>query len=258
MVTTTRPPAAAPGDGIERASRTIERRSTLPGGRAALGGLLMAIAAVGVFLAYTDATRGPTGHVIVADRELRAGETIAADDLRRVTAQLPGDAGTFEDASELVGRAVLGPIGAGEIVQAGSVTDDRGEATAHEVALTLPRSQIAVGRLKQGERVDVFVTSDDRTTSVVRDARVVQITNQEDGSLTSAREITLVVAVPSGDAVAAMVHALRTGDVTVVRSTFADGDTTDPLVFAPDGDPDAVDDESDDAEAGAGGGIADG
>ena len=29
------------------------------------------------------------------------------------------------------------------------------------------------------------------------------------------------MAVPSGDAVAAVVHALRTGDVTVVRSTFA-------------------------------------
>ena len=49
-----------------------------------------------------------------------------------------------------------------------------------------------------------------------------QIGAEDAGSLTSDREISLVVAVPSGDAVAALVHALRTGDVTVVRSTFAE------------------------------------
>ena len=94
-----------------------------------------------------------------------------------------------------------------------------------------PGRQIAVGRLKEGERVDVFVTYDERTASVVRGAQVVQIGAEDDGSLTSDREISLVVAVPSGDAVAALVHALRTGDVTVVRSTFAEASVDDPLEF---------------------------
>ena len=81
----------------------------------------------------------------------------------------------------------------------------------------------------------MFATYDDRTSSVVRGAEVVQIGVDDDGSLTSNREVTLVVAVPSGDAVAAVVHALRTGDVTVVRSTFADATAEDPLVFADEG-----------------------
>ena len=55
-----------------------------------------------------------------------------------------------------------------------------------------------------------------------------QIDADDGGSLTSSREVTLVVAVPSGDAVAALVHALRTGDVTVVRSTFADASADGP------------------------------
>jgi hypothetical protein len=101
----------------------------------------------------------------------------------------------------------------------------------HEVAVALPRHQIAVGRLKPGERVDVFVTYDERTTSVVRGAEVVQIEAEDAGSLTSDREISLVIAVPSGDAVAAVVHALRTGDVTVVRSTFAAASVDDPLEY---------------------------
>ncbi|MEO7428486.1 MAG: hypothetical protein ABIY48_03795, partial [Acidimicrobiales bacterium] len=92
----------------------------------------------------------------------------------------------------------------------------------------------AVGRLKQGERVDVYVTYDERTASVVRGAEVVQIGADRDRSLTSDREVTIVVAVPSGDAVAALVHALRTGDVTVVRSTFGQPDDGSPLVYEPD------------------------
>ena len=56
-----------------------------------------------------------------------------------------------------------------------------------------------------------------------------QIGADDDGSLTSERELTIVVAVPSGDAVAALVHALRTGEVTVVRSTFAAPDDGAPL-----------------------------
>lgn len=196
----------------------------------------MALAAVGVFAAYTDATKGPDDTVVVAARTLRVGETIEPDDLRSVQVELPGDVvgGTFTDPAALVGRVVLGPVAADEILQHAAVTDDRAVAATHEVALTLPRGQIAVGRLKQGERVDVFVTVDDRTSSVVRGAQVVQLSEDGGGSLTSARELTLVVGVPSGDAVAALVHALRTGDVTVVRSTFSEADASDPLVFSAD------------------------
>jgi hypothetical protein len=123
----------------------------------------------------------------------------------------------------------LGPIGEGELLQASSITDAPGEFGLHEVAITLPGSQIAVGRLKAGERVDVFATADDSTATVARGAQVVEISAEDDASLTSNRDITVVVAVADGDEVAALVHALRTGDVTVVRSTFAD--SSDPLTF---------------------------
>jgi hypothetical protein len=43
--------------------------------------------------------------------------------------------------------------------------------------------------------------------------------------------MSIVVAVPDGATVAALVHALRTGDVTVVRSTFADASSEDSLVY---------------------------
>ncbi len=206
-------------------SLVVRHRAGLPGTRAIAGGLLMALAAVGVFVAYTDASQGPSDPVVIARHAIRIGDTLSADDLRVVMAELPHDAsGAFLSVEELVGRVALGPIGTGEIVQEASVTDDRGAPGTHEIELTLPRQQIAVGHLKQGDLVDVFVTRDERTTSVVRGATVVQIGTGRDGSLTSERELSIVVAAPSAEAVAALVHALRTGDVTVVRATFAASD----------------------------------
>jgi hypothetical protein len=207
----------------------IARHRGLPGGRAVLGGVLMAVAVVGVYVAYDQAGRPPQDAIVVTSRAIRAGEVLDVDDLRAVEAELPDGAVGFATVDSLLGHVALAPIGQGEIVQASSVTDDRSAVAVHEVAITLPRRQIAVGRLKAGERVDVFVSYDDVTTSVVRGAQVVQLGAEDDGALTSDREVTLVVAVPSGEAVAAVVHALRTGDVTVVRSTFADATTGDAI-----------------------------
>jgi Flp pilus assembly protein CpaB len=208
--------------------REIRRRRGLPGSRAVVGGLLMAVAAVGVFAAYTDATDAPSTTFVVAAGPLRPGERIEADDLRQVRGTLPAAIGdrTFLDPEQLVGRAA----------QASMVSDDA--TVGHEVALALPRAQVAVGRLKPGERVDVFVTGDDRTDVVARGAAVVEIDAGDDGSLTSERTLTLVLAVSDGDVVAALVHALRTGDVTVVRSTFSEVPADEPLTFDA-GDPGA-------------------
>lgn len=200
--------------------RVIAARPGLPGGRAILGGLLIAVAAIGVFLAYAGASSGPSHSFVVADRDLDAGEVISAADLQRVRGELPDSAraGTFATVDEVAGRVALVPIASGEILQASALTAERADVRGLEVQLTLPRDQVAVGRLKRGERVDVFVTSDDTTTLVASGVPVVSIATGRDGSLTSEREVGIVVAAPTRDVVAALVHALRTGEVTVVRA----------------------------------------
>lgn len=199
-----------------------------------LGGLLMAVAAVGVFLAYQGSDDRPRDTVVVAARDLRPGQRVEAADLQLAAVALPADTrdAAFSQLESVVGRVLLGPVAAGEMLQRGSLTADRG-AAAHEIALTLPRAQIAVGRLKQGERVDVYVTYDERTLSIVRGVEVVEIDAGADRSVTSDREVEVVVAVDSPASVAALVHALRTGQVTVVRSTFASERAGEPLVFEP-------------------------
>lgn len=204
-------------------ARVIERRRALPGGRAALGGLLIAIAAVGVFVAYSGASDEPGQHIVVAARDIDIGTVIEADDLEVIRGDLPDATrrATFSSVDAVVGHVVLTPIGRGEILQGGAITSDAASGVGHEVAITLPRDQIAVGHLQAGDLVDVFVTRDDETTSVATRATVVRLGDHRDQSLTSSRDLTIVIAVPSGDVIVDIVHALRTGEVTVVRSTFA-------------------------------------
>ncbi len=191
----------------------------------------MAVAGVGVFAAYTDATETPTTTFVVAIEPLRAGERIEAAHVRQERGTLPAALRdqSFAEVAEVIGRAALRPMGSGDLLQPSMITDDIG--AGHEVAVMLPRSQLAVGGLKQGDRVDIFVTRDDRTESVVRGVPVVQLDAGGDGSLTSERELTLVVEVSDGASVAALVHAIRTGDVTVVRSTFSEVATEVTLGF---------------------------
>jgi Flp pilus assembly protein CpaB len=206
-------------------ARRIERRHNLLGGRAVLGGLLITLAALGVFLTYLDASGDAGDAVLIAAADIHLGQVIASDDLRVVHGSLPATAQShvFSDRGAVVGRSALGPIRAGELVQAGAVSADTvpADGATHEVALTLPRPQVAVGRLRQGDRVDIYVTTDTGTSAVVQGVRVVQLNGGGDGSLTDDRAITVVVAVLDGPAVLSLVHAQRTGDVTIVRSTLA-------------------------------------
>jgi len=222
-------------EGEAREPRAVTRRRGLPGGRAALGALLVSLAAVGVVLAYTGANASPSSSIVVAAHPIRPGERIDASDVRVISGDLPAStlAASFSSPADLVGRFALAPIGKGEVIQAAAVTGTSGTPGTSEIALSLPREQVAVGRLKAGERVDVFVTYDDRTASVVRGAAVVQLGAESDRSLTSEREVTIVIEVPSGEAVAALIHALRTGEVTVIRSTFTAVSPADALVFEP-------------------------
>ncbi|MDQ2650097.1 MAG: hypothetical protein M3Z03_11150 [Actinomycetota bacterium] len=211
--------------------RRISRRRALPGGRAALGGLLVTVAAVGVLLTYLQATDEGGDPTVVASTELRLGAVVTTEDLRIVEVDLPPSARgrTFRSIDDVVGRSVLGPVDDGELVQFGSVSADRApeDRAPHEVAVTLRRDQLALGRLDEGDRVDLYVTTDDTTDAVAAGLRVVQL-GSDGGSLTDDREITVVLAAPSSDVVADVVHAMRTGELTLVRSTFAGPRTTTP------------------------------
>jgi Flp pilus assembly protein CpaB len=186
-----------------------------------VGGLLMALAAVGTFLAYAGATADDSIGVLVATRALAPGETIAAGDVELVSVELPGSVrGLFGDVDAAVGRQVAAPVGAGEFLLASATATGVEGEEALEIALSLPAGR-AVGRLQAGERVDVFSTWGSEVTELIAvDARVLEVTGSAASGLGGNDTVLVRLAVSDFAQVEALVHAQAAGDLTMVRASI--------------------------------------
>ena len=170
----------------------------MPSGRAILGGLLVTAAAVGVAATTTAAGDPPGVMVVVAAEPVDPGSVIPAAAVRLDRVDLPAAsaARTFADPDEVVGGVALAPLEPGELVQRSAVlAGDRPTTGGRVVSFALDRPRALNGELRRGEQVDVLATygtGGDATTAVV--------------------------------AAGAVVHAVDTAGITVVRSAGAGAD----------------------------------
>lgn len=205
--------------------RVIRPRRGLPGSRAVVGGLLVAVGALGTWAAITSAGQTDDAHYVVADHLIAPGQRIASDDLRVESMDLPEGvrSSAFTDPGALVDSVALGPIGAGELLQSGSVSSpDDAEATA-QLSFSVETDWAVAGALRVGDVIDVFTTDDRSTTAetrlVLNDVVVRRISAPDDDGLGADRDQTITVGVTSPDTIEDAVTATRTGTVTVVRVT---------------------------------------
>jgi Flp pilus assembly protein CpaB len=209
-----------------KTARRIERRRPLPGGRAIAGGFLIAVAVVGVFAAYSRAVAVPQRSYVVAARTLEPGTELRSTDLATITLAVEGQSdldkrGLFTDRRSLVGAWTLGPIGAGEFVQASAVVRRDGPSDAHEISLAIEPARAVGGSLQPGERVHVVATfgggGDAYSVVVVRGAQVIAV-DSGGGGLAEARTVTITLAVATGDDALAVAHAVDAGKLSLVRA----------------------------------------
>jgi Flp pilus assembly protein CpaB len=211
------------GDG----GRLLQRRRPLPGGRAVVGGFLVALAAVGIFAAYTDATAGDRRQYLVARADLPMGHRISRGDVSLETMDLPPSVQrqAVRDPARLVGATVIGPVVKGELIQASDFTSRDGQETGlgPEISFPVESARALSGQLRVGELVDVLATYDsggqDNTVFVVRNARVMN-RSKPGGALNEGADgkevITLAVSSPTETL--ALAHAASAGTITIVRS----------------------------------------
>lgn len=214
--------APAPGPPPTRPpTRRIERARGLPGGRAVVGGLLVALAGLGTLVAWRQAVGAPDHAYAVATRSIAPGEVLTADDVRFEPVDLPGGVAgaALRPGDQVAGRVALGPIGEGELVQIGQLSDVGAELPTAEVSFALPRDRAVDGRLRTGDLVDVFVTYDIGTEAVAEGVQVVAVSDGGGASFTSTSEITVTLALTDPDGRAELIQAVRAGEVTLVRST---------------------------------------
>jgi Flp pilus assembly protein CpaB len=215
--------AGASRNGAGGNGREVRRRQPLPSGRAVVGGFLVAASALGIFATWSRATAGPTERFAVATHQLAIGHRIEATDLALQPMDLPATVASsaFSNARLLVGSTVVGPVGKGELVQAGDVVDSSSAPTDFEVSFAVERSRAVGGSLRAGEFVDVLATfgagGDTYTTAVVVGARVVAMDDRS-GGLGASDDRTVTLAVPTATDARAVTHAVNAGEVVLVRS----------------------------------------
>jgi SAF domain len=210
----------APAQGGGR-RRTIDRRMGLPGARAIVGGLLVAIAGVCTFVAWQQAPGTADRSYAVAAGPIHPGESLTADDVRFEPIDLPAglSGAAFTDARTIEGRVALGPIGDGELVQMGQVSDPAQSSPAAELSFSIARDRAVDGRLRSGDLVDVFVTDDGGTTAVAEGVQIVDAAAHDGGSFGGTGELTITVMIADPRLREPLIDAVRQGEVTLVRST---------------------------------------
>ncbi|CAN5158982.1 hypothetical protein BH18ACT4_BH18ACT4_14360 [soil metagenome] len=112
-------PPSAP-DGAAPVRRSVASRRALPSGRAVAGGLLVAVAAVGIFSAYRGAADDPSASFLVARSDLEIGTTLSTSDLELRPVDLPPAlaARAYTDVDDLVGGVTVAPLANGDLIQA--------------------------------------------------------------------------------------------------------------------------------------------
>ena len=210
------------------AHQSIGRRRGLPGGRAVVGGLLVAVSLIAIFAGYLGATSDAQVLFAVARNDLTVGDVIAPGDIAMVPMDLPADitgSRAFTDPDALIGATVLGPIAKGELVQAAAVLRREGDGTnGPQVSVALPSSRAVGGSLVPGELVDVLATYgtgvDAYTLTVVREARVVRV-DEAGGALSDGASLVVTLEVSTHDDARAISHSSSAAEVSVVRSAGA-------------------------------------
>lgn len=204
---------SGPGD------RRIEPSIGLPSGRAVVGGLLMAVAAVATFLAYQQAGQPQVERVYAARVDLRVGDVLAADDLTAIDVDLAGHGlGVYRDAGRLVGQVVTAPVAAGELVVDSAVAHPEEYQPGVEMTLTVPDERALGGAVRAGQHVDVFATwRSDLTEIIAVDATVLDVRADDGGALGAGTGLVSVrLGLADARWVDALVHAQAQGDLTLV------------------------------------------
>lgn len=222
MVMTRADEGGAPSDlhGLTPA-RVVARPPGIPGARAVVGGMLVALAGVGTFVSWQQASGSPEHSYAVAGEALAPGDPVTADTVRFVPIDLPAGvaAAAFDSPADLEGRVLVAPVGDGQLLQLGAVSDQVGGEPAAEVSITLGRDLAVDGRLRPGDTVDVYATEDE-TSLAAMGLRVVAVT-EAGGSFGDGSELTVTLALTDHADGAPIIQAAREGQVTLVRTTHA-------------------------------------
>lgn len=209
--------------------RTIDLTRRLPSGRAVLGGALIVLAALGLFIAADPGTGAPTTHYLVARRSIVTGHVLTSSDVVLVAMTLPDRvaAESVPSLTTAVGAITLAPVAAGQLIVKSQIATGARATRRPLLSFSIDADRAAGGDLRPGDRIDVLVTwdhtTDGDTELVGHDLHVIAIARPDGDALGQVRKLTISVNVTGGPSLIKLTRAIRSGQLTIVRTT---GSTT--------------------------------
>ncbi len=234
MTSTPGPGTQQNGRVADAAPRRVRARRALPNGRSIVGALLVTSAAVGAFLVAGTDRSDPRTDYLVLTSDIAVGDSLTRAD---VVAD-PLDLGTTVAATAVAGTADVGGAVALRDLRAGEllVNDDVlarvdvGNDTVgpiHELTIPVPLDR-SPAALFAGDRVTVLATAtlaDELITHVAAEDLLVLRFDTGADRIGGAAQGVLTLAVDDPGTVLSVAHSAQQGDMTVVRTTRALGDT---------------------------------
>lgn len=200
----------------EHAGR-LGRKASLPRGRAVLGGLLVALSAVGLLMAHNAATRTDDSRWLVATSDIALGERIEAGDLGLAPMQLAETTRrrAFRDGDDVVGRTATATIEAGDLIQRSDIgRTEPASGPARRLTVALPTANALGGDIGPGDRVTILAADSEGAVVVAQHAMVRAVSSPRSGlGSDDELEVTVVVA---DEATAAAVLAAAARDAVAL------------------------------------------
>jgi Flp pilus assembly protein CpaB len=189
--------------------------------RAAVGGLLVTVALLGVSQAYAHADRPPSAAFVVATRTLAPGTALVPDALELLPVDLPPTTArrAFTSVEAVDGAVLLAPLEAGEPILLSQVLPPGAAPTSGvDLSFAVPTERALAGDVAPGERLDLVASFPTGATRVVaHDALLTSASSSGDALLESGEGLVLTVRLQSRDELLGVVDAVDDGQVTVVR-----------------------------------------
>ncbi len=217
------PTTATPAAGAEVG--TARPGARVLGGRISRGHVVMIVAGVvGIVLSFA-ALRQHDGRarVMVAAREIRAGERVGADDLRSVavtmSAPLLATVVRAHDLDRVVGRIAGTTVAEGELVSKRVLRPRAARHGLRAMSIPIDPARAVGGRLAAGDRVDVLFAGQRAVSIIVADAEVLAVDARGRGGIgesASPFTVTVAVSAPQSQLVAA---AVADGNISLARTT---------------------------------------
>ncbi|MFN8050546.1 MAG: RcpC/CpaB family pilus assembly protein [Acidimicrobiales bacterium] len=205
----------------------MRRPLVLPGGRAIVGGLLVAVSVLGIFATHRAATTTTLANWLVVRRPVSAGAVITADDLALAPMDLYDDTRSraLADPRSAVGRVALVPLERGDLLLRSNIVAGAGRpSTGRRVGVSLDAADALGGDLRAGDRVDIVAIAsstapDDQSSIIVRGAMVSSVGGASDGGVGSSDRVDLNLEVPTEEAARAVVDAAAKGGVSLIAAS---------------------------------------